>query len=48
MGDRIFGAATVPDELGPLQRWTWRGSTRSWWWSRVPGHGPLLEQLSRP
>ena len=47
VGDRAFNAATVPDELGLLQRWSWHGGVGSWWWSRVPAHGPLLEQLSR-
>ncbi|WP_432575129.1 hypothetical protein [Kineococcus sp. SYSU DK005] len=47
VGDRAFSAATVPDELGLLQRWSWHAGVGSWWWSRVPAHGPLLDALWR-
>ncbi|WP_432499131.1 hypothetical protein [Kineococcus gypseus] len=48
VGDRAFSAATAPDELGLLQRWIRPELLAgSWWWSRVPAHGPLLDALFR-
>lgn len=44
-GDRAFAAATVPDELGLLTPWVDRPVQASWWWTRVPRRGLLLEAL---
>ena len=44
-GDRAFIAATIPDELGLLEPWVDRNTQSSWWWTRVPARGPMLDAL---
>jgi len=45
VGDRAFSAATAPDERGLLEGWRHNHPDPSWWWSRVPARGPLLQAL---